>query len=374
MADIDVLRSAASAEVLLDFAVGQGLGAEVCLSGTGIDPPSLRERDAQVLTWQELRMVRNVRAALTGRPLLGVAMGGCYHLSACGVAGLGLLSAPDIRTGLGFAIGHRRLFHCFCRVLPEPAAIRLDGDRVPHDVRHLLVERDAALMLNALVDSGVPSTVVRRVEFSRDEPREALPYVEALGVPVVFGRDADRLLFEEGALERPLRQANPRTFGECLRNCRRLVERSRARDGVAGHLRTMLAARPEAMPSLVQAAAEMVTTPRTLRRRLAEEGTTYRALKSQVRIDLAADLLLHSGMTIEEIGAHLGYSETAAFSRAFKARTGSTPYAFRSDALRSPSPRTADTAPDSQDTPWCGTSCRCGTVERPGRACDHAAL
>ena len=72
-------------------------------------------------------------------------------------------------------------------------------------------------------------------------------------------------------------------------------------------------------------AAALNVTPRTLQRRLREEGTTYNALLEEVRRELATHYVRQSERSINEITCLLGFSEPSNFTRAFKRWTGSTP-------------------------------------------------
>ena len=83
------------------------------------------------------------------------------------------------------------------------------------------------------------------------------------------------------------------------------------------------------MPVLDAVAASLHLHPRTLRRRLAEEGTSFRALTNDVRATLAAELLSQVGLTVEQVARRLGYAETAAFNHAFSRWFGLAPNEFR---------------------------------------------
>jgi AraC-like DNA-binding protein len=73
----------------------------------------------------------------------------------------------------------------------------------------------------------------------------------------------------------------------------------------------------------------MNMTPATLRRRLHEDGTSFQAIKDQLRRDLAISHLSHSKRSTMDIGLELGFSERSAFHRAFKKWTGASPGEFR---------------------------------------------
>lgn len=67
----------------------------------------------------------------------------------------------------------------------------------------------------------------------------------------------------------------------------------------------------------------------TLYRRLKEEGATFEQVVDALRRRLARKLLRDPGVSIKEIGYRLGFSDPAAFSRAYKRWTGHSPSAER---------------------------------------------
>ncbi len=84
------------------------------------------------------------------------------------------------------------------------------------------------------------------------------------------------------------------------------------------------------LPDLDWISGQLHLTPRTLRRKLTEEGTSLRELKEQLRRDFAIKLLSSEHLGVNEISDRVGFSETAAFCRAFKRWTGYSPSKWRS--------------------------------------------
>jgi len=76
-------------------------------------------------------------------------------------------------------------------------------------------------------------------------------------------------------------------------------------------------------------AAAMHLSSRTLRRKLTDEGTSFLEIKNLARCDSAIHLLSQQRYSIGAIAQLLGYSEAAAFSRAFKEWTGVSPQAYK---------------------------------------------
>ncbi|MEA3065987.1 MAG: hypothetical protein QOJ27_2444 [Sphingomonadales bacterium] len=76
-------------------------------------------------------------------------------------------------------------------------------------------------------------------------------------------------------------------------------------------------------------ARDLGTSRQTLYRRLKSEGTTYERLLDALRRRLALRLVREQGLSVKEAAYRLGFSDPAAFSRAFKRWTGSSPGGMR---------------------------------------------
>ncbi|MFF2554622.1 helix-turn-helix domain-containing protein [Nocardia sp. NPDC058058] len=81
--------------------------------------------------------------------------------------------------------------------------------------------------------------------------------------------------------------------------------------------------------SLGTVSARMLTSPRTLQRRLTELGTGWRDEVDRVRRQRAMDLLRETDLTVQAIAARVGFSDARALRRAFVQWTGQSPADFR---------------------------------------------
>jgi AraC-like DNA-binding protein len=70
-------------------------------------------------------------------------------------------------------------------------------------------------------------------------------------------------------------------------------------------------------------------TARTLQRHLGEEGSSYKILLDEVRLEIARTALSQSDEAIADIAQRLGYAEPRSFHRSFKQWTGLTPGDYR---------------------------------------------
>jgi len=94
-------------------------------------------------------------------------------------------------------------------------------------------------------------------------------------------------------------------------------------------VRDLLRAALPAPRSLEEIADQLHLSPRTLHRRLEEEGSTFRAIKDALRRDMALARLTKSSDSIAKVAADLGYADTSAFYRAFVEWTGVAPVHYR---------------------------------------------
>jgi len=85
------------------------------------------------------------------------------------------------------------------------------------------------------------------------------------------------------------------------------------------------------LPSQELAAELVGTSPRSLRRRLAEEGTSWLTLVGDLRFARAAARLREDRASIREVAEELGYSDAAHFRRFFRSRAGVPPSAWRDE-------------------------------------------
>lgn len=89
------------------------------------------------------------------------------------------------------------------------------------------------------------------------------------------------------------------------------------------------ALKPDVFPSFELISDFLGASPRTLQRRLADEGTTYRDVFARWRIGKAVELLDNPRLQVKEIAESLHYRHPSHFIRAFKKVSGVTPVEFR---------------------------------------------
>ena len=134
-----------------------------------------------------------------------------------------------------------------------------------------------------------------------------------------------------------LNASNAAVLEFCERRCELLLAGLDGGAGLADRVRNRLLEGPPPFPDAAATARSMHMSERALRRRLQSEGTSFRTLVQEVRRQPASRYLRDGGLTVDEVSRLLGYSEPAAFSRAFKRWAGVRPRVYREE----PAARTA---------------------------------
>lgn len=184
---------------------------------------------------------------------------------------------------------------------------------------------------------GLASWLVQRriplldAALSRDLPSHS--YRESghlFNVPMRFGAPTSSIAFDANWLAEPV-VADPHHLQTLARRLPgALLVRFRDHSSLPERVRLRLQQQLVAgLPSLEQTAWHLKMTPHSLRRRLAESGTSFQGIKNALRRDVAIELLTRSSLPLGDISQQLAFSEPSTFHRSFKLWTGVAPGEYR---------------------------------------------
>ncbi|OBG25171.1 AraC family transcriptional regulator [Mycobacterium sp. 852002-51057_SCH5723018] len=322
--------------VLCQVANERGVPTFELLAGTAIDPDDLNNPDAMVSASDEIMVVRRLLVRLPGHNGIGVDVGSRSTLTHLGLFGFAVMSCGTLRELFSIAMRYFALTTMHIRLTlfetAEDCVIELDAGHLPADVRGFFIERDIAGIIATTTAFALPvaekyaETVSAELAVDEEVLRPLLELVPVHDVR--FGRAHNRLHFPRAMFDEPLPQADPHTLEMCMAQCDVLMQRTESRQGITALVRSKLFRDSGLFPTLPDVADELDVHPRTLRRRLADEGTSFRALLNEARSAVAVDLLRNVGLTVEEVSTRLGYTEVSTFSHAFKRWYGVAPSAY----------------------------------------------
>ncbi|WP_067707394.1 AraC family transcriptional regulator [Nocardia yamanashiensis] len=325
------LRSITSTALLADFALGRGLAMRTVLQDSGIRETDLRDPSSEITWAQECLVMRNVVDGIHDEPGLGLLAGLLCHPPSLGVLGFALMSSSNLRHAMDIALRYADLsftaaHHHVEEQGPVVWVVR-DDSALPPEIRRFALERDLAAIATIqqdLIPTRIPAV---RVELYV----EAHPIYEMFGAvfgveEVIFSQPVSRIAFQASTLETPLPQSNMSTARFYEQQCNDLMESRRSRSGLSGRVRQLLI-RHGGSADQARIAADLDVSVRTLRRRLSEEGTTFRELSTET-VGMLAEELLIAGLTVEQAAGRLGYSSPSAFASAFRTWKGQSPGHF----------------------------------------------
>lgn len=191
-----------------------------------------------------------------------------------------------------------------------------------------------------------PDVVEGEITFQHERPADTPDWTNALGVPIRYGGDVNALWFERRLLDRPLQGALPTLHESAGQRVNAQLARN-AQSGTLGGLTSPQAHGPQSAPlstrlaellhqrpallsrGIDEVAQSLGLHPRTLQRRLRDEGQALSSIVDQVRRHLAENWLQDEALSIEEISARLGFSDRRSFTQAFSRWTGHPPSQHR---------------------------------------------
>ena len=167
------------------------------------------------------------------------------------------------------------------------------------------------------------------VTLCRPAPRNLAVFERAFRAPLTFGADENVLWFDQAMFERRLEGANAelaRQNDEVVLRYLASFDRQNLHARVHAALIELL---PLGEPAMQKVAQALNMSERSLQRKLAEEGVSYKALLNDTRRELALSYLRDRRYSLTEITYLLGFADGRSFNRAFKRWTGQAPSEYR---------------------------------------------
>lgn len=172
----------------------------------------------------------------------------------------------------------------------------------------------------------------REVWVMHDRPAYADAYRDYIKAPVRFGAPFNGTVMDAAFLEVPMREQSADMAAAFERRALALLQNLGHDSTVSDRVRDALA------EQFATGGVQMADTARrlgmgvaTLRRKLADEGTSFSAILEEMRKEAALRSLRRDESTVSELAFMLGFSDVRAFGRAFKRWTGMVPTEFRSE-------------------------------------------
>lgn len=327
---------AAELFLIKQFMRKEGFKPKQWLLGTGIAEEQINLADTQVSLRQFDIIYHNIYR-ITQRPDIGLALGSALNISRWGVLATALICSRTLGDALDTGNRFRSLVRSRFSLTPS----------VKNDATHIVISRQEGMnfalnpsfsheLLIGFLHRHISDLVGQKDVFSEVRLAYAAPehmdsYEKYLHCPVKFNSPQSVLVIPQNLMTRPLPMGNPVTEQLAIRVCEQEMERlTKVKKGdLTWMLRAELGKREGPLPGLDDIADRLHTTPRTLRRKLQDNGTSYRKICQEHQLQLALDSLHDARQKTAAIAHKCGFRDAASFREAFKRWTDLTPQEYR---------------------------------------------
>ncbi|MDO9622035.1 MAG: helix-turn-helix domain-containing protein [Moraxellaceae bacterium] len=336
-ADLSKTLPSAYVLLLLDVTKRFGVSEEAILSPFGLTKSALLDTHEHL----PLTLVNDVlihALAVTKEPALPFHIGMQMKISTHGFIGFAAMTADNVRQALELVERFSEL-----RLLGANIRLIVDGDNAK-----LLVDTD--LTLQPLRDAVLAALMVgfgQMAQVVTGETLYGVAYIEIdeepryrdimyhLPAQIHFKQAQNVICFDASYLDLPLLMSDTASMQLAVKQCEQELAAIGHFSPFIREVRALVHDSSVGFRSL-EAVAEMLNqSERTLKRQLAQEGTTFSDILEDMRRQEAIRLLLNTGESLDRIAEALGYSDVANFNRAFKRWTGTTPGQYRREQNQS---------------------------------------
>jgi AraC-like DNA-binding protein len=320
---------------LLAYGAQKNLSVEHLCQLSDIDLEELKADG--LLTARQLDDLWINATHLSGDVLFGLHFGESLQIAALGVVGQLIRNSRTIGEALTHAAS-------FTHLLTDALTMEVNQTRAGFAVQFIPDEtrqQTAPVMFRQLMDfmmafliHEVDGLVLTRIQPDQvtlpDWGTDVAEYERVLRCRAIREGDVYELRFAGSYWNEPILMANYDLQIMLLQTVsgmeRSYVIHQRMSDRIRSYL---LANANLGLPSLEAIAGNFNLSPRSMQRKLQEEGLTYQQVADSVRKTLAIHFLESGTHPTKEVSYMLGYNELSAFSRAFKRWTGTTPGGYQ---------------------------------------------
>lgn len=312
----------------------EGFRSGPVLARLGLPPLDQMDEDGEWMPMEVFDEMMALAMEETGDPSFALIAGKSMAMSRYGVLTPLFLFAPSLRQVF------KDLDH-FAKLVVERSELSLEeGERSSRIVVDPLIRGGRSGWFRTEFVATTAMQMLRYVGAGADEVHEttfpyACPpgmktrYAAAFGDTILFDHPRCSLRFASQVLDRRLITHDPIAYLASKTRAESALAALVARNDVAERVRQWLVGSLPMQPTLHDTARGLGVNARTLRRQLAQFGTTYQGLTDECQAMVAVNLLAEGRLTLKQIAHAVGYSTVSSFHRAFKRWHGVTPIEWK---------------------------------------------
>lgn len=328
------------ARLLMDLAVSKGARREVLERRCGIQSADLENQDSRVSLAKYSALMRAGKE-LCNDPALALHFGEAADPAEISVVGLIGAASTSMMDALAQVNRYSRLVVDVdtgggdrFQIVRDDAGPWLVDARLDPNAFPEITESTFARMVSSARRRGY-APFARAVRLTHAEPSYRGEYDRIFGAPITFGSDRNAILLEEFSLDEKIPPRPRYVFSVLAEHADALIRSLEESKSVRGRVESLLMPVLHKGEARMHAIASQMSISRwTLSRRLKEESTTFEQVLDELRRKMALHYLSGKKVSVSETAYLVGFSEPAAFTRAFKRWTGMSPKGARSEMDR----------------------------------------
>ena len=330
--------AAGFARALVELAVSKGASREALVERSQIDPEQLADQDNRIPFARYVALMR-AGQELCNEPALALQFGEAFDMAELSVVGLLGQACETMAEAFAQLNRYERLIADVDGVAAGNRLVLsrnagqlwlVDTRRNPNDFPEL-TESSFARMVCASRRIPNGKQLISAVHVTHAAPAHRAEYDRIFRMPVVFGSDRNALLMTDDSwltLKTP--QPSRYVFGLLSERAdalfKQLENSTSTRGRVESLMLPMLHTGDANMDSI---AGKLALSRQTMFRKLKAEGTNFQRVLDELRHRMALHYLGGKKVSVNQTAYLVGFSDPAAFSRAFKRWTGSSPRMMR---------------------------------------------
>lgn len=324
---------------IIDLAIKNRINVEKIFATAKVDPAIIGNSGA-FLTFEQILRLFNAAYQAMNDPAFGLRLGESVQYHSLDLLGQLVATSRNLQEALDELFQFKDLvtpFTSFGLEFRDRVALltySIDTSVIKKNLalHHDLIAATVVSIGSALTEGGLR---LKEIRFSHSRPDYAEEYARVFNAPVHFDCLRNEIQVDREQLTEPLLTSYPEYHSRMQALAReklRSLEMGQSLEAkIANFVSKNLGVRAT---QLEDVADHFNMTPRTLQRKLKQEGTSFVAVRDRCRHARALRDLGDPSVEIESLAEILGFSDTSNFYHAFKRWEGMSPGSYRKQALQ----------------------------------------
>lgn len=298
------------------------------LKGVGLDENPGNGQAGYINNAQYEQLLRNAQS-VSGDSLVALRAGAVVPLSVHGPLAIAATTCKTLRESIETISQYTKLRSPFCDIRLQQQGKKL---LMTFNMQPVLGDQSEAALdfMLSTIGCHIPNLGCRlpiafSLSLSRPKPDNALQYKKLLGCDVIYNQPRDAFIFDECDMDIELLGADEEEYKKSVEQLKKILFSFKVSDKTEDSVINIFIKKTGYLCTLEDVAKQMLTTPRTLQRRLRSENLSFQGLRDIWLGQQAMSHLTLDKLSVEVTATLLGYSDTANFRRSFKRWFGQPP-------------------------------------------------